>query len=269
MKVIKKYFKVALCFMAFALLSVAFAVNPSVSVYGALQNAGSMAFGELKATKMPSSVNAAEGEEFVVPALKDKTTPYTIRVYDTAGQYHDFVMNDNNAENDTTYFTAVTAGVKVNVLNNGTYRVVYIVDGVYSNTYRVKVTNVSYELDFVDANNMKALVKPTVAVLDDETDFNNWIKLPTPTVNKINGEETTTTTNSAVVKVTLDGTTISSVEFVSKGDTPSFVDNCDTADFLGQFAGQDVKSVAVDTVSGATKSSESVLSAVYAVSQQN
>lgn len=205
MKVIKKYFKVALCFMAFALLSVAFAVNPSVSVYGALQNAGSMAFGELKATKMPSSVNAAEGEEFVVPALKDKTTPYTIRVYDTAGQYHDFVMNDNNAENDTTYFTAVTAGVKVNVLNNGTYRVVYIVDGVYSNTYRVKVTNVSYELDFVDANNMKALVKPTVAVLDDETDFNNWIKLPTPTVNKINGEETTTTTNSAVVKVTLDG----------------------------------------------------------------
>ena len=93
------------------------------------------------------------------------------------------------------------------------------------------------------------------------------------TIDSVDGNVYTVSVQSFmgtnVVKVTLDGTTISSVEFVSKGDTPSFVDNCDTADFLGQFAGQDVKSVAVDTVSGATKSSESVLSAVYAVSQQN
>lgn len=69
-----------------------------------------------------------------------------------------------------------------------------------------------------------------------------------------------------VFKIVVDGTTITSVEFVEAGDTPGFYDKCDET-FMSQFAGQDLSSVEIDVAAGATRTSESVLSAVYAVSQ--
>ena len=39
MKVIKQYFKVVLCFVAFAVLSFVFAINPSLSAYASLSYA--------------------------------------------------------------------------------------------------------------------------------------------------------------------------------------------------------------------------------------
>jgi len=209
MKVIKKYFKVALCFMAFALLSFAFAVNPSVSVYGALSNAGSMAVNELRAIKMPTEVDVTKGESLSIPKLEDETREYTIRVYDTAGQHHDFVVNKANVENDTEYFTENSKSVTVNVTNNGNYSVVYILETtngkVYSNVYSVKVKNISYALNFTTANGLKALVKPTVDVAEDETDFTKWIKLPTPTVEEIAEDGNKATAFEATVKIAVEG----------------------------------------------------------------
>ncbi len=176
MKVISKYFKVALCFMAFALCSFMFAFTPTYTAVQAAEMAIESYNVAINALKMPTEeVNYEEGDEFNVPllakALGSTTAPtgYTIRVIDPAGYKHDYVVGTTTessffgtkftASNEQATKLGLIEGndyLPVNAKNDGEYKVVYIVTegtGVskrtyYSNTYKVTVANVSYELDF-------------------------------------------------------------------------------------------------------------------------
>ena len=176
MKVISKYFKVALCFMAFALCSFMFAFTPTYTAVQAAEMAIESYNVAINALKMPTEeVNYENGDEFNVPllskALGSATEPtgYTIRVIDPAGAKHDYVVGTTSANSFFgTEFTAdaddaeehgLIEGKKylpIKAHNDGEYKVVYIVSEgsgeakrtYYSNTYRVVVANVSYELDF-------------------------------------------------------------------------------------------------------------------------
>lgn len=176
MKVLSKYFKVALCFMAFALCSFMFAFAPTFTAVEAATMAISGYNVAINALKMPiEEVNYENGDEFIVPLLNSgvgavsNPTGYTIRVIDPAGYKHDYVVGSTSS--DAFFggeFTADDEDVadhgliknnkylKINAKNDGDYKVIYIVtEGTgtsarkyYSNTYRVSVVNVSYELDF-------------------------------------------------------------------------------------------------------------------------
>jgi len=217
MKVISKYFKVVLCFLAFAMLSFVFAINPSMSTYGALSHGEDALISAIKAVKFPSVVDATEDEEFLIPQLAGQSN-YTVRVFDPAGQTHDYIVGGTNTD---AYFTLTTNNqIKVNTLNNGVYKVVYIVNGVYSNAYRVQVKNVSYSLNFVN-NGVNSLVKPTVALnkeADDNKDEKTWVKLPTATINKLVEGKEVETSYLPTIKTTFSGDEITAVEYATIAD---------------------------------------------------
>ncbi len=176
MKVLSKYFKVALCFMAFALCSFMFAFAPTFTAVEAASMAISGYQVAINAIKMPTEeVNYENGDEFIVPLLNSgigaisNPTGYTIRVVDPAGYKHDYVVGSTSSDaffdgeftaddDDVTNHGLIKNNkyLKVNAKNDGDYKVIYIVtEGTgtsarkyYSNTYRVSVVNVSYELDF-------------------------------------------------------------------------------------------------------------------------
>lgn len=187
MKSFTKYFKVILCFMAFAVASFLFAFAPTLSSYAALQTSISGYNMAIKAVKMPRKayVDEATGAQSLrVPLLQtgnswQDTAKYTIRVIDPSFTAHDYNVDGANGstnEADAGYFTKIkvngatvvkstdegydTAGgdefVSINALNNGKYDIIYIMqegDGehvkhYYSNTYSITVENVSYSLDF-------------------------------------------------------------------------------------------------------------------------
>jgi len=185
MKVLSKYFKVALCFMAFALCSFMFAFAPTFTAVEAASMAISGYQVAINALKMPTEeVDYENEEEFNVPLLSSgigaisNPTGYTIRVIDPAGYKHDYVVGSTSSdaffgsvftateEDETTHgLIKNNKYLKINAKNDGFYKVIYIVtEGTgedartyYSNTYTVSVTNVSYELDFstakVNSNN--------------------------------------------------------------------------------------------------------------------
>lgn len=213
MKVIKKSLKVALCFSAIAATGIACAVSPSISAYATLSQGDVIVADEIKALAVPTSVDATKSEPFVIPTLKG-VSQYSIKVYDTADQVHTWNVDTTlseaeqegiNTDADKEYFAEVTGGIQVNYLNNGEYKVVYVVDGVYSHIYRVQVKNLSYELSFENANGLKQLVKPTVAV-SSETNDTKWVKLPTATVNKLVDGESVDIADPAELKIYVDGT---------------------------------------------------------------
>ena len=177
MKVLNKYFKVVLCFIAFALCSFMFAFTPT---YTAVQ-AAEVTIAEYKkaisALRMPTekvdyASEDAKVNAFRIPLLSTNdltgTTEsgYTIRVYDPSGYPHDYVVGGTNTSKffETNLYEATADDEKYNGLiegkkyltvraqNDGEYKVVYIVkDGnkqYYSNVYKVQVINVTYELDF-------------------------------------------------------------------------------------------------------------------------
>ena len=176
MKVISKYFKVALCFMAFALCSFMFAFTPTYTAVQAAEMAIESYNVAINALKMPTEeVNYENGDEFNVPLLSkalgssSEPTGYTIRVIDPAGSKHDYVVGETSTNSFFgTEFTAdadaadehgLIEGKKylpIKAKNDGEYKVIYIVSEgsgeakrtYFSNTYRVVVANVSYELDF-------------------------------------------------------------------------------------------------------------------------
>jgi len=205
MKVIKKSLKVALCFSAIAATGIACAVSPSISAYASVNHGGVVVADEINALKVPTTVDATQGQPFVIPTLNG-VSDYSIKVYDTADQVHTWNVGSTatNTDADKDYFDEVTGGIQVNYLNNGEYKVVYVVDGVYSHIYRVQVKNLSYELSFVESNGLKQLVKPTVDV-SNETDTTKWIKLPTATVSKIVDGESIEIAEQAEVSVYIDG----------------------------------------------------------------
>ena len=119
MKSLKKYFKVILCFMAFAVASFLFAFAPTISSYAALQKAESNYNMAIKAVKMPRStyVDSEGNQSLRVPLLKtgnswQDTAKYTIRVVDVDGvTTHDYKVGaasgEETSEADANYFTKI------------------------------------------------------------------------------------------------------------------------------------------------------------------
>ena len=208
MKVIKKYFKVVMCFMAFALCSFLMVFAPTMTALS-VEAAISDYARTINSVKMPKQVDVQQDEGLIIPFLTGNfaSNGYSIKVVDPAGYVHtckvtsagafvvETVGEDQNAQQVTQdgngYFAIVeNEGVKVEALTNGNYQVVYVVneDGkeFYSNIYNVNVLNVSYELSFANANGLVDLVKPEVA---PSSNANDKIEIPVP-VAKIVGSET-------------------------------------------------------------------------------
>lgn len=207
MKVIKKYFKVVMCFMAFALCSFLMVFAPTMTALS-VEAAISDYARTINSVKMPKQVDVQKNQGLIIPFLTGNfaSNGYSIKVVDPAGYAHtckvtsagafvvETVGEDQNAQQVTQdgngYFAIVeNEGVKVEALTNGNYQVVYVVNEggkeFYSNIYNVNVLNVSYELSFANANGLVDLVKPEVAPSSNASDK---IEIPVP-VAKIIGSE--------------------------------------------------------------------------------
>ena len=157
MKTIKKYFKAILLFMAFAVCSVVFAFNPSLTTYAAMSYTYAGYNQVINSIKMPKTTVDAQDEFFEVPLLSagyfgGEVTSYKVLVTDPAGQQHWY--DSSEATHDEYFDTTSNSGfLRIEKLVNGVYRIQYVItDGdsqkFYSNPYLVNVTNVPYELDF-------------------------------------------------------------------------------------------------------------------------
>ena len=176
MKVLSKYLKVALCFMAFALCSFMFAFTPTFTAVDAINYTVAGYDVAINALKMPTEVVDYSSKDpakkvFRVPLLKTAlgvtdaaSHDYTIRVVDPSGSKHDYNVKTKTAtcdgKDDANFFDATTEAAQnnliINAKNEGDYKVIYITtegEGeakrtFYSNSYEVSVVNASYELDF-------------------------------------------------------------------------------------------------------------------------
>ena len=236
MKVLTKYFKVVLCFMAFALCSFMFAFTPTLTAVQAAELLVADYNVAINALKMPTEevdYNTPGKDVFKVPLLDSvlgaKSTDYTIRVIDPAGAEHDFsVKTGKNVKgNDKNYFsldgTTVdnSSNVIINAKNDGEYKIIYIVStgadeaqrNYYSNTYTVRVTNATYELDFSTPvlNDSKAVVAYTKSLVKSRLAVStDSYQLPVAYA-KITGKELSVnaegkvTNDVATIKVTKNG----------------------------------------------------------------
>lgn len=184
MKVISKYLKVAFCFLAFALCSFLLVSGPSIGAVEAGLSLAQTGYNvAINSINMPTkTVDASKNDELKIPLL-NKTTDYNknfssykVRVIDPAGYNHDYI-DETGAQNDTDYFsTPITTGderyITVNAKNNGEYKIVYILTEngktYYSNTYRVTVSNVLYELSFEKSDGTTKLIKKDLAVSNEK-----------------------------------------------------------------------------------------------------
>lgn len=208
MATFKKYFKLIMSFIAFAVISFIFAVSPVFTTYAAMNYESTMNYAVATYNLFMNSIQvpkgtidlSVEGEEFRIPLLNSSfgansgIHDYTIRVIDPAGQNHDYAVQEGltSSEEEGSFFddSNLSEGLKVNVQNSGTYSVVYIVTigekTYYSNTYSVEVKNVSYELDFTiregENAGMNMLLPSNMAPTSEE------IELPVANV-KIAGED--------------------------------------------------------------------------------
>ncbi len=174
MKVLNKYFKVVLCFIAFALCSFMFAFSPTYTAVQAAEVAIASYKNAISALRMPTekvdyASEDAKVNTFRIPLLESKDltgiteASYTIRVLDPSGYPHDYVVGGTNTSGffaadlytATAQDEGLIAGNKyltVKAQNNGEYRVLYVIkEGnkqFYSNVYKVQVENATYELDF-------------------------------------------------------------------------------------------------------------------------
>ncbi len=161
--------------MAFAFASLVFAINPTEKTYAAVTVAQGNYQKAISAIKMPTKVDASKpGSEFRIPLLNTSftgNTDYSIKVIDPAGQSHTYNSLTGASENSQGYFNDEHKDQKyitVVPLNDGLYDIIYIIndgaDKFYSNKYTVKVTNVSYELNFTsqaDENKGEKVVLPS------------------------------------------------------------------------------------------------------------
>ncbi len=244
MKVLSKYLKVALCFMAFALCSFMFAFSPTLTAVQAAEMAITGYNVAINALKMPTEVvNYENGDVFEVPLLASSMgtkTPerYTIKVVDPAGYTHncnikydnvtdpsnpkyviDTTKTDKVTDTDTSFFDKIEDGkLVVNAKNDGDYKIIYVVtEGgktYYSNTYHVTVENVSYELDFSTPvlNNEKEIVGYTKNIMPTKMDVSTEkFELPVAYAKiagkdfEINQADGSISNDVATIKVTKDG----------------------------------------------------------------
>lgn len=196
MKVIKKYFKLVFCFMAFALCSFLMVFAPTMTAMAAASNITNYAK-TINSINMKKVVDANEG--LVIPFLTGSfaANGYGIKVVDPAGYTHtckltsakefavETVSSNPVTQNDNGYFEIAEEGVKVSALTSGNYQIVYIVTEdnkeFYSNIYNVTVKNVSYELDFTNDDGTINLIKP-------EVNAGDRIEVPVPSAKEI-GED--------------------------------------------------------------------------------
>ena len=134
MKGIKKYLKVILCFMAFAVCSFLLAFAPTLTAQAALEYAQAQYNIAINSIKMPTKlVDVEDGDTLNVPLLNEvfedtanfTNNYYIIRVIDPAGTNHDYQVG-GTANNDEDYFELAQDGksVKVLPLTNGEYKIV-------------------------------------------------------------------------------------------------------------------------------------------------
>lgn len=234
MKTLKKYFKVILCFMAFAVCSFLFAVSPTISAVSAMNYTVEQYNVVINSIKMPTTkldLSKNPTQKFIIPLIKDNIgsdandySKQVIRVIDPAGKEHDYVVGgdnantikdaDTDAQKATKYFSEVKEGsnvthIQVESIVSGQYKIVYIVTDnnateslrktYYSNAYYVDVVNVAYELDFTQANGLKTLFKPEVAKGSEK------IEIPAAKVKVIGGAEVKTLSPATYVRVTKNG----------------------------------------------------------------
>ncbi len=214
MKTMKKYFKVAICFLAFAVCSFLLAFSPTMTAMAAIDYTLANYNLAINSMRMPTSViNASSSNaKFLIPLLDesfdDAAFKQIVRVVDPSGTAHDYEIGAATGVNTDPFFGNVledqtiegTAKTKdylqVKSFNNGDYKIIYILksdDNVYySNTYTVTVKGVSCTLDFTNADNSK-IIFPTMKKKDGST-------LTLPTVN-VKNTETNAVAGTATVKV--------------------------------------------------------------------
>ena len=223
MKTLKKYFKVILCFMAFAVCSFLLTVSPTFSAVSAAMDYTAAQYNVvINSIKMPTTkldLSKNPQQKFAIPLIADNIgsaaedySKQVIRVIDPAGKSHDYEVN--GTENDGKYFgdPETIDGrqcITIKPLVSGVYKIVYIVtdnnadakarNTYYSNAYSVEVVNVSYQLSFTQSNGLKTLFKPEVATGSEK------IELPSADVNVVGGDKFTTISPADYVRVTRNG----------------------------------------------------------------
>lgn len=208
-KSLKKYFKVIICFMAFAILSMAFAFGPVLSSYAALDYTTANYNVLINSVKMPrTTVDVAQGQKLKIPKLSSnmEDANYKIRVIDPAGTVFDYTIGDQTTNPEAAsyngdYFDDTETGyVKVKALNNGPYDIVYIMKigakTYYSNKYTVQIKNVAYALNFTDNDGLNFLIPSNLKAESDR------IELPKANVATVDGDAIPET---IAPKVTKDG----------------------------------------------------------------
>lgn len=231
MKVVKKYFKLALCFMAFALCSFFMVFAPTVTAVAAQSLVAQEVAGlsTIKSIKIKSEVNASEG--LLIPFATGVSSTYQIKVVDPSGYTHtaklnsanSFVVEEEVTLNGNGYFSLVEgSGVKVSALTSGNYQIVYVLnkDGqdLYSSVYNVNVKNNSYELDFANT-----LIKNEVKTSSNASDR---IEIPVPSAKVVGDEDADAVKLDPTkeISVSYNGTSISlsteenSTDYIKDGD---------------------------------------------------
>ena len=209
MKVIKKYFKLVMCFMAFALCSFLMVFAPTMTAMATASSITNYAK-EINSVQMKKVVDANEG--LVIPFLNGTfaNNGYTIKVVDPAGYVHAAKVNNSKVltEDGNGYFDEDANGIKVTALTAGNYQVVYVVtEGsgttakeFYSNIYNVTVKNVSYELNFTAEDGAINLIKP-------EVNAGEKIEVPVPYAVDENGNKVQLNPEKEI-SVSYNGTTV-------------------------------------------------------------
>ena len=209
MTFIKKYFKVILCFMAFALVSLAFAFAPTYTALAASQTITAeykLAITGVKIKNVDLSSDKAEDKDLKIPLVDisgfGAEAKLTVRVYDPSLNSHDYSLADKNAD----YFKENTDNsISVKTLSSGTYQVMYIVKvgtKVYASTpYQVTVSNARYKFveEIVDKTGAKILLPSTMAQNNEKA-----YKLPIAKVKNIADKEGKTLLDPNMIKLSKD-----------------------------------------------------------------
>lgn len=228
MKVVKNYLKVAICFIAFALISVLFAFSPVMTSF-ASNSAGTVSayINSFSAIQIPKKIDY-KNDTLVIPTL-DKSG-YTIRLIDPAGHFHDYSEGYTGTYFEPVYgdvtnptkVTGITTTDLQNTIKDGErltsqYKVVYFKNlgtnespnYIYSNVYKFDVINASYTISIEAVSGLNTLIPAEVDIVSTIGSFDDLIELPAATVKDAEGVEV------RKVAPTVNGKTAKAVDSVS------------------------------------------------------
>ena len=175
MTFIKKYFKVLLCFMAFALVSFAFAFAPTYTAFAASETINAEYKLAINGVKIKDVDLSVQDAQLKIPLVDiagfGAGAKLTVRVFDPSMNSYEYSTDDKNTE----YFKENGDGtISPLALSSGKYQVMYIVTAgtkVYASTpYQVNVTNARYEFvsEIVDKTGAKILLPSKMAQNDQK-----------------------------------------------------------------------------------------------------